>query len=199
MRENVERQCLFREFHLERRARHNVAQQRVGNGLAQKLVGRPREERRAENISVGARTETVLQAVANALEHSHIAVQIVALVRKLCGQSVGKMLIAIGKEIRLAANAHFVEGVVVKAVPRQAHQIEIAEDSIQRLTIVEPANIVEARVEFRLSAAESLQASTNHRVLFQHTHIQPLTSQNIGALQSAKSASDYRNIVFHLL
>ena len=198
LRENVERQRLSVEFHLERRARHDVAQQRVGDCLAKELVGRPREQRTAENFLVGMWQQTVFQTITNCFEHCYVAVQIVALVRELLGQRVGKMLIAIGKEIRLAANPHFIESIAVQSVPRQAQQIEITKDSIQRLPVVKAANVVETRVELHPIAAECLQTAANHGILLQHAHIQPLTRQNVGALQSAQTTSDYRNVVFHI-
>ena len=101
-----------------------------------------------------------------------------------------------GKRERLFANHDLVETFGIQLLPRQIEQIEIAEQCIERLTFAQTADVMKAGIELGTAAPKCLQATADARIVLQHSNLKTIFSQNIAALQAAKSAAyDYNT--FH--
>lgn len=196
--EDVERQRFGVQFHFERRAGKHLAQQRVGHGFVQKLVGRPRKKRCGVKLVAVARREAIGQMLAHLAQKFGVFLQVPAFFREKLGQTLRKPFVAVGERERTAVHHHFVEAVGVHAPPRQVEQAEILEQAVQRLPFVQAADVVETSVERGRAAPERLQATANVRVVFKHGYLVAVLGQDVAALQAAQAAS-YDNDFFQWL
>lgn len=70
---------------------------------------------------------------------------------------------------------------------------------MQRLSFLQATHIVETCVESKSLPTVALQTSSSLDGLLKHKHSLALTGEDIAALQTAKSAAYYDNVIFHTL
>ena len=99
------------------------------------------------------------------------------------------MFVAVSQGIGSAFEENLVKTFGIKLMPRKFHKTEMAEYPFQYLAFSECSDIMESRVEFVLSPAESLKASSKCGVLFQDADIHTAFGEYEGAFQTSQSAA----------
>ena len=172
MEEGEQRQRLAPQLHLQQRCREHVDEQRVGECAAQ--------------IVVGAHLARLVHGGKGG-EHTGEGVERLALGGEAPCQRSGKGVEALGVGKGLAADGDEVVARRVEALPRQLHQPQLFEATVERLPGGEAAHGVEAGVEDEGAATEALQTAARLCLPLEHKHTAAGACQKLCAHEAAEA------------
>ena len=133
----------------------------------------------------------------SSLQHLHIFLQSLTLLRKILRQLIDEVLIALSKPVCLALDGYLVKAIWVEPLPRQVEQSQLLKRIMQGLSLVQSAYVVQTSVQAASLALVALQTASWLELPFQHQHALTLPAQSDSTLQATQSASYYDNIIFH--
>ena len=123
--------------------------------------------------------------------------QCLALLGETGCQRVHEVVVALCIGESLAADGDLVEAVGIESMPGEFHQSQMGEDLVQVLAFAQSADIVQTGVEGKSLARIALDATACLLLAFQHEYPLAGLCQQVGADESAESASDDHHVVSH--
>ena len=136
----------------------------------------------------------------NLLYQVKVAIQSVALLRKISCQRLDEAFPAIGQAEALTLKR---DNIVASGIEtRQLHIVEhakIAQEAIEHLPLIGTTDEVHARFELHIMAREALQTATHLSALFQDGHLIAIATQNQTASQPTQATTYHDAFLSHVL